>query len=280
MVDKKTIAITILGILFIVTLLGWIGEISEKTTIEKPEAEQEQPSVVSPTKEPTAEPTSEPIEEGVPTFKVGSWKVFSGHHDHNTYLSIRFSTSEDTTIELIGPDGISTDSVKYEIIQKPSQMIGETVELKMGGHRVIPQAGTYKLVVTQHEKVVFTKDFTFEGPKLIIRWEPHYKYNEVGKLQLDFLDVFMKNDGDMPIYFGCIKRFIAGGDKNLDSCGWLGPNTNRIGPNKEELILTRSTGFPKTLPTEESDELTLWIEDTSGQVHKFTKTVNPLEHIT
>lgn len=278
MADKKTIAIIILGILFIVALLGRISEISDKTTIEKHDAEQEQLGVVSPTTEPTAESTSEPVEEGVPTFKVGLWKVFS--KNDKPYLSVRFSTSEDTTIDLMAPDGIPTDTVKYEIIQKPSKMIGETVELEMGETKVIPQSGTYKLIVTQNEKVVLTKDFTFEGPKVAIRWEPHYKYNQESKLVMDYLDVFMRNDGDIPIYLNDpIPRVIAGGEI---VGGWKSPKKYAIDPNKEELILSMPAYLWSIQPpqTEERDELTIWIEDTSGQIYKNTIIVNPLEHIT
>jgi hypothetical protein len=234
--------------------------------------------IVSPsTKTPTAT-APHPIEEGVSTFKIGSWKVFS--KDTTPKISIRFSTSETVAIDLIGPDGIPTDSVKYELIRKPSKMVGETVNLKLGDPLIIPQTGTYKLTATQNEKVVFTKEFVFKGPDVeVTKWEPHYKKSADGKLKIDYLNIYMKNNGDLPIYFKAIKRLIVGGEKKMS--GHIAYMADvRIEPNTEIMIFSsgESNMFERYPEVGMSDELTFWIEDTSGNVHKFSTTVDPLKY--
>jgi len=217
-------------------------------------------------------------EEGVSTFKIGSWKIFSG--DTTPKISIRFSTSETTTIDLIGPDGIPTDSVKYELIRKPSKMVGETTDLKLGEPLIIPQIGTYKLVATQNEKVVFTKEFDFKGPNIeVTRWEPHYKKNADGRLQIDYLNIFMRNNGDLPIYFKRITRLIVGGYRTTST---VGVKDIKIDPNTEIMIYSSEGAgiFDSTPPIENvSDEITMWIEDTSKKTHEFSTTIDPLKYL-
>lgn len=235
-------------------------------------------TIPSVTSSPKITPSStSSTEEGVSTFKIGLWKIFS--KDTTPKISIRFSTSETTAIDLIGPDGIPTDSVKYELIRKPSKMAGETIDLKLGAPLVIPQIGIYKLVATQNDKVVFTKEFDLKGPNVeVTRWEPHYKKNVDGKLQIDYLNIFMKNNGDLPIYFSNRPtRLIAGGYR-ITGSPYL--KDIRIEPNTEIMILSseRTGIFDRAPPMESgSDELTIWIEDTSKKTHEFSTTVDPLK---
>lgn len=272
----KCLLVIIVGIL----LSGCITEENKvKNEKEIGSTDNPNPTVASSSPLPTPSLTTDlPTEEGVPTFKIGSWKVIS--RDTTPKISIRFSTSDTTTIDLIGPDGIPTDSVKYEIIKKPSKLIGESVELKLGEPLIIPQIGTYKLIATQNEKEVFVKEFVFKGPKVdVTEWEPHYKYVD-GKLKIDYLNIFMKNSGDLPIYFKRVTRLIAGGDR-ITSSPYL--KDIKIEPNTDIMILsTEDTSiFDLTLPLEDinKDELTIWIEDTSKVTHKFSGTVDPQKYI-
>jgi hypothetical protein len=232
----------------------------------------------TPTSTATSSQTSS-IEEGVPTFKLGSWKIFS--KDTTPKISIRFSTSETTTIDFFDPDGIPTDSVKYEIISKPSKMVGETIDLRLGDPLIIPPIGIYKLVATQNEKEVFIKEFDFKGPNVeVTRWEPHYKYDADGKLHIDYLNIFMKNNGDLPIYFkNQPTRLIAGGFR-LTSAWYL--KDVRVEPNTEIMIFSsEGTDLFKMPPSIENgnDELTIWMEDTSRKTYEFTTMVDPQKYI-
>lgn len=233
---------------------------TEKDKISQTPLKTSMPTYATP--ESTEEKGKDAREEGVYAFKIGLWEVFS--KDTAPTISARVSMLDTTVIDLIAPDGIVSDSVKYEI----SKMAGETIWLKMDKPLTIPQVGKYKLIATHNGKEVLSKEFEFKGFNIeVSKWEPSYK-RKGRKLYIKSIDIFMKNKGDIPIYFKKIDRLIAGG--NQLSVNYL--KDIKIDPKKEFLMVSQS--FDRPVEIEESGELVLYLEDVSSNIHKFSTKVN------
>jgi len=126
-------------------------------------------------------------------FTLDSWEVI----DDGGWaaLLMQFSVTESVELTLIDPKGVQVD---WDYVDET-----ETgVEMSLAGLWDTPIAGTYTFVVKSSwpEEIIFTKDFTFNGPDVTIKdvsFEWEYKS---GRYSTTDISVFCQNSGDLPCY--------------------------------------------------------------------------------
>jgi hypothetical protein len=198
------------------------------------------PAVTSPNPIPMPSPPQGSSE----TFKLTGWKVVA---DGCHYLEVEYSvasSSEARNLYLVDVNGLELDSDRI------TEFEADSVTRDQAGLRILhfrsklclfkdPLHNLYKnlygvqyklMVDTLDGKTIFTKDFSFSGPNVVVVKGVSVSPGDYGTTDWS---ITLKNQGDLPAYIECARSELRLDGRSTTAYAALPGYTAWINPNEE-----------------------------------------------